>query len=113
MEPIMNVEINASSFAVGLFIASLLTLGLMKRNRSGIEEFTEDVESTTVSGPPVHVSGPPITTLQRPTPSQDTIAQANTSIVQRPPEIPPEGLPPGWTIEQWNYYGQQYLESKQ
>jgi hypothetical protein len=25
------------------------------------------------------------------------------------PAIPPEGLPPGWTMEQWNYYGQQWL----
>ena len=25
------------------------------------------------------------------------------------PAIPPEGLPPGCTMEQWNYYGQQWL----
>ncbi|MDA0648825.1 MAG: hypothetical protein O2786_05900 [archaeon] len=25
------------------------------------------------------------------------------------PAIPPEGLPVGWTMEQWNYYGQQWL----
>ncbi|MCS5527474.1 MAG: hypothetical protein NZ774_06385 [Candidatus Poseidoniales archaeon] len=25
------------------------------------------------------------------------------------PAIPPEGIPPGWTMEQWNYYGQQWL----
>ena len=28
------------------------------------------------------------------------------------PPLPPEGLPPGWTIEQWNYYGHQYIESQ-
>ena len=85
----------------------------MKRRRSGIEEFTEDDENTTVSGPPVQVSGPPITTSPAQTPRQDIITQVNTGVVQGPPEIPHEGLPPGWTIEQWNYYGQQYLESKQ
>ena len=26
-----------------------------------------------------------------------------------PPPIPPEGLPPGWTEEQWNHYGHQWL----
>ncbi len=109
----MNVEIIASSFAAVLFLAILLTLGLMKRRRSGIEEFTEDDENTTVSGPPVQVSGPPITTSPAQTPRQDIITQVNTGVVQGPPEIPHEGLPPGWTIEQWNYYGQQYLESKQ
>ena len=28
------------------------------------------------------------------------------------PEIPQTGLPEGWTIEQWNYYGAQWLESR-
>ena len=27
-----------------------------------------------------------------------------------PPPLPAEGLPNGWTMEQWNYYGQQWLE---
>ena len=26
------------------------------------------------------------------------------------PPLPPGGLPAGWTMEQWNYYGQQYLD---
>lgn len=25
------------------------------------------------------------------------------------PPLPPEGLPPGWTMEQWQYYGHQWL----
>ncbi|MAU73653.1 MAG: hypothetical protein ACJZ5B_03510 [Candidatus Poseidoniaceae archaeon] len=28
------------------------------------------------------------------------------------PEIPLTGLPEGWSIEQWNYYGAQWLESR-
>ncbi len=28
-----------------------------------------------------------------------------------PPPIPSDGLPNGWTEEQWRYYGQQYLDS--
>ena len=26
------------------------------------------------------------------------------------PPLPPTGLPAGWTMEQWTYYGQQYLD---
>ena len=26
------------------------------------------------------------------------------------PQLPEDGLPPGWTEEQWAYYGQQYLD---
>ncbi|MED5497980.1 MAG: hypothetical protein VX872_10515, partial [Candidatus Thermoplasmatota archaeon] len=25
------------------------------------------------------------------------------------PPLPPEGLPDGWTMEQWQYYGEEYL----
>ena len=26
------------------------------------------------------------------------------------PPLPPGGLPPGWTMEQWYYYGEEYLD---
>ena len=26
------------------------------------------------------------------------------------PPLPPGGLPAGWTMEQWNHYGREYLE---
>ena len=29
------------------------------------------------------------------------------------PPLPPEGLPPGWTLEQWNYYGAEYLKRRE
>ena len=31
--------------------------------------------------------------------------------VQQGPPLPVGGLPPGWTMEQWAYYGQQYLDN--
>ena len=29
------------------------------------------------------------------------------------PPVPAEGLPAGWTLEQWNHYGQQWLDAQQ
>ena len=29
------------------------------------------------------------------------------------PPVPTEGLPAGWTMEQWNHYGQQWLDTQQ
>ena len=29
------------------------------------------------------------------------------------PPLPATGLPEGWTMEQWAYYGQQYLDRQQ
>ena len=28
------------------------------------------------------------------------------------PPLPPEGLPEGWTMEQWEHYGQKYLDGE-
>jgi len=45
--------------------------------------------------------------------------QASSPSMQIPPPppqippLPPEGLPPGWTMEQWHYYGEEYLRRRQ
>ena len=31
---------------------------------------------------------------------------------QTGPPLPPEGLPPGWTMEQWAWYGEDYLNNR-
>jgi len=55
------------------------------------------------------------------TPQFDTIANSTyggaapvfqNTIVPTGPPIPPTGLPPGWTMEQWRHYGQNYLDGK-
>jgi hypothetical protein len=37
-------------------------------------------------------------------------AQPTPAPVATGPPLPPEGLPVGWTMEQWNHYGHQWLE---
>ena len=36
---------------------------------------------------------------------------APAPIVQAGPPVPAEGLPEGWNMEQWNHYGQQWLDN--
>jgi len=36
-------------------------------------------------------------------------APAPEPVASGPPPVPAEGLPPGWTMEQWNHYGAQWL----
>jgi hypothetical protein len=43
---------------------------------------------------------------------QQSLAQAPPSPSQQGPPLPPDGLPPGWTMEQWSYYGQQWLDGQ-
>ena len=44
----------------------------------------------------------------------ETLFQQPVAIPAAPqlaaPPLPPGGLPAGWTVEQWSYYGQQYLD---
>ena len=37
-------------------------------------------------------------------------APAPAPVAVAGPPLPPSGLPAGWTMEQWAYYGQQYLD---
>ena len=41
---------------------------------------------------------------------QQPVAPAPAPVHQGPP-LPASGLPPGWTMEQWAYYGQQWLDN--
>ena len=46
-----------------------------------------------------------------PEPGLNTVAAVH-SPVQTGPQLPPEGLPPGWTMEQWAWYGEDYLKNR-
>ena len=57
-------------------------------------------------------------TYDKPSPKSFTSQSINNSIklnrVAPPPppltaKLPPEGLPDGWSMEQWHYYGEEYL----
>lgn len=101
----MDAEVLATAIAGFLFAAILLTLLL--RKRQGFDESPED-ENISKDIPEMfseEVSrGPPISTA-----TQVTMPTLGTNVG---PELPPEGLPPNWTMEQWQYYGQQYLDAK-
>ena len=75
------------------------------------------------SGPPattsphhVSTSGPPATLAnESQSPVKQEIAEASNQVqpTHSAPDVPPlpqSGLPQGWTMEQWKWYGHQYLE---
>ncbi len=83
------------------FIIMLLTL-LRKRNHD--EDMDELEDSLTAA------HGPPISTQQTTPVAEQTTEQVVETATQGGPPLPATGLPPGWTEEQWAYYGQQYLD---
>jgi len=42
--------------------------------------------------------------------TESTVPVAQSAALATGPPLPEDGLPPGWTVEQWTYYGQQYLD---
>ena len=92
-----------------LAISIVISLLVLKNRRD--DDIDDNVTSKPISGPPI--SGPPITSLTvkvEQTPHSDGGAKEiiESSVVI--PPVPQEGLPQGWTLEQWQYYGQQYLD---
>ena len=107
-------EALSSTALLGGGLGGLVFLGaviLLLRGRASHEE---DEEFTSHSQ-----AGPPVSTLQaeKSVPELDETQPDTESVdVERPtiqsasPPLPEGGLPPGWTQEQWQYYGQQYLD---
>ena len=123
----------AGGLAMLVFIA---LIAVLIRKRTPEMEFEdevaekEEVVSSTIIGPPItQVSGPPAS-KQKPTsfspptdqptnaptgpPSNESFStpeevQQVEQIISGPP-IPELGLPDGWSEEQWQHYGQQYLD---
>ena len=47
-----------------------------------------------------------------PPPSRIPDTATTLPMVNSGPPVPEEGLPEGWTMEQWQYYGQEWLDSQ-
>ena len=45
-------------------------------------------------------------------PTKETIPEPEVKLPEGAPDIPKEGLPEGWTLEQWAHYGNEWLERK-
>ena len=111
----MNVEFIASTIASVLFLAVILALVLRKKNPAeefAEEEFMDIQETPTTSGPPVSSNGPPVSQPNSVITVQQ-VTQGESEQRSQGPQVPSAGLPAGWTMEQWQYYGQQYLDGKQ
>ena len=111
----LSTNMIAGSIAGLLAIAIITVLVIRTRNNNFQEEDVtiENSETTRISGPPV--SGPPVSiqpnTNEKITNNSEMKSGSNQGqMTNFGPPIPQTGLPEGWTQEQWNYYGQKYLD---
>ena len=96
----MNLDMNAPTMITGgIALVMMMAIALIIRRKSlPIED-----EELDIQGPPI-TNGPPAsqshTIIPQPVMEQQSFA----------PAIPDSGLPEGWSEEQWQHYGQQYLD---
>jgi len=65
--------------------------------------------SGAIGGSREEESKPPYSPPQNPTQQQEEVVDFEQPEEIHPP-LPEGGLPSGWTMDQWKYYGEQYLE---
>ena len=107
-------ETLSSTALLGGGLGGLIFLGaviLLLRGRAGHEE-DEEFISHSQAGPPVSTlqAEKNVPQLDETEPVTETVDMEGPTIQSASPPLPEGGLPPGWTQEQWQYYGQQYLD---
>ena len=98
----MSSMMSAGLIALGLMLSIALVLALaIVLRRQGLDsesaiDFASEIEAHEGSN----------------SYSTDLTGEAPPPPPMTPP-LPPEGLPPGWTMEQWHYYGAEYLRRRE
>ena len=59
---------------------------------------------------PPPTQDPPSVATPSGIPPESPPAAAAPELPEGAPPLPPDGMPDGWDMEQWQHYGQQYLE---
>ena len=106
-QPSSNEESSDILFIAGASVFSLIALMAIVLSINSI------VRKGPSRGSIIQREHVPVANKPLPKPIPFVTPQSSTSPPPPPPMIaplPPGGLPPGWTMEQWHHYGEEYLE---
>ncbi len=67
-------------------------------------------ENSAWESPPIDAFSSPVPEHYPPEQTQPAVDLPQMEVATQGPPLPASGLPEGWTMEQWEYYGQQYLD---
>ncbi|MDA8638896.1 hypothetical protein N9L22_03900 [Candidatus Poseidonia alphae] len=117
-----SLDTNLIIMVIGvLIVASLLGLMFIRGGRDEVIETkwneaslpAHDAIANSMYGGAQEIFQQPVAAYVAPTAVPQPVAQPVVIPAPAPmagPPLPPGGLPAGWTMEQWTYYGQQYLD---
>jgi len=111
-----SLDMNMVYLVIGILVIATL-LGVMMMRRGGDQPEVQvwddstlpanDQTANSMYGGAADIFQKPLVQIPQPA---APLPPAPAQVAAGPP-LPPGGLPAGWTMEQWQYYGQQYLDS--
>jgi hypothetical protein len=124
----LALQAQEGTFSIVLYLIALVSLSLAmwllvmnRRIRSGeVEGGVEDQTAEVIEElnhskmlPQIDLNIPPPNDLVLPAPQSvpAPVAAPAPSGTRAPPPIPPTGLPQGWTQDQWDHFGWQYVDA--
>ena len=124
----LALQAQEGTFSIVLYLIALVSLSLAmwllvmnRKIRSGeFEGGAEDQTAEVIDElnhskmlPQIDLNLPPPKGLVLPTPQSipAPTAVSPASNTRAPPPIPPTGLPQGWTQDQWEHFGWQYVDA--
>jgi hypothetical protein len=107
-------QVSDSTLAVVMYLIALAAMSYavwtmiqIRRIRRGDEEIEGDQTAEVIEDMMDEKEVPTVPDMSVPPTALEDAAPSN----QPPPPLPPTGLPEGWTEEQWQHYGHQYVAS--
>ena len=115
----LSQQVSDDMFSITLFLIALISVSfglwaMVMRRRMLTPEDEDEADQTDVVDAEMNQNSklvPDLVEAPAPTPPQPNMAALPQLDRTVPPPVPPTGLPDGWTTEQWNSYGWQYIDA--
>jgi hypothetical protein len=113
----LTQQLSADVFSVSLFIIALASVSfgmyamVLRRRMLAPESEEELADQTQVVAEEMNSAKAVPQLAQPPAPASPIPPPPSGPDRSKPAPIPPSGLPDGWTQEQWNSYGWQYIDA--
>jgi hypothetical protein len=115
----LSQQVSDDLFSITLFVIALISVSfglwaMVMRRRMLNSDDEDDVDQTDVVAAEMQETSklvPDLTETPAPNPPVPNMAAMPGLDRTVPPPVPPTGLPNGWTTDQWNSYGWQYIDA--